>query len=66
MITVKALLWQDFKNHEQEFVMGLNFNLSKSDRLFKSESNNNFESNSNNAYKTMAQFYPRNGINGNK
>jgi hypothetical protein len=43
----------------------LNFNVSKSDRLFNIDNSNNYENSSNAGYKTMTQFYPRNGMNGN-
>lgn len=43
----------------------LNYNVSKSDRFFNIDNSNNYENSSNTAYKSMSQFYPRNGMNGN-
>ena len=55
----------NMKNNNERNKNYLNFNVSKSDRFFNNDTSNNYENSSNIAYKTMAQFYPRNGMNGN-
>ena len=55
----------NMKNNNERNKNYLNFNVSKSDRFFNIDTSNNYENSSNIAYKTMAQFYPRNGMIGN-